>query len=111
MTSPPKWLTDEKAIAQWKKLGPEFFESEEVTTALRERFARYCDIVAKWHVVREFIDKNGYVFPVYEPLPKEAGPDYKRVIKGMTQFPQVAIYRQLAETIAKLERELGITPE
>lgn len=111
MTRAPKWLTNPESRDQWKKLAPEFFELEEATTALREQFARYCDTVAKWHTVREFIDKNGYVFPVYEAMSKDAGPNFKRVVKGMVPFPQVSIYRQLSETLGKMERELGITPE
>lgn len=108
---PPAWLTDKDALTQWKNLAPEFFEAEEATTALRERFARYCDTVAKWHIARKFIDQNGFEFAVYEPLRQGEPPDAERVIKSMVSFPEVGIYRQLSETIAKLERDLGITPE
>ena len=111
MTTAPKWLTDKDALVQWKNLAPEFFETEEATTALRERFARYCDTVGKWHIARKFLDEHGFDFTVYEaPRPGDS-PDAELLIKSMVSFPEVGIYRQLAETIAKLERDLGITPE
>lgn len=111
---PPDWLKTEGAIKQWKRRAPEFFGEvsylpdggPEISTI--ERFARLCDTLAKWDDCRQFIEKNGYVFPTYEPRHKDDPADAKRIIKSMLQFPQVAIYRQLTETISRMERDLGI---
>lgn len=90
---PPAWLNDAGCL-EWKKRAGEYFETEEATTAIVERFARYCDALAQWNMARKFLEEQGTL-------------SY-RGINSLQPWPEVAIYRQLASTISAMEKDLGI---
>ncbi len=93
---PPAWLGD-AGILEWKKRAPEYFETEETGTAIVERFARYCDALAKWDQCRIALEaRDGFSYSGKTAL---------------LPWPEVAIYRSLATTISAMEKDLGIVED
>ena len=92
-SKPPAWLGD-LGILEWKKRAPEYFETEETGTAIVERFARYCDALAKWNQCRLYLEGKDDLSYITENSSKP--------------WPEVAIYRQLVTTISAMEKDLGI---
>lgn len=118
-----KFPTGEVARMIWAKLAPELDRLGVLTEIDRDKFGRYCDTFARWLKMKAFIDRNGEAFPIYggqfEPMKNPDGspvfrPDgsqaheYKKVLKRMQMFPQVAIYAKLADQLRRYEEEFGI---
>ena len=107
----------------WHRFEPELSRLNILTELDRELFGRYCETFARWLKMKAFIDKNGEAFPVYggqfepvfnedgEPVLKEDGKQrhaFKKYLKKMQAFPQVAIYKSLGGELRKYEAEFGI---
>lgn len=108
----------------WDRAAPELVRLGVLTEVDRYKFARYCETFARWLKMKAFIDKNGEAFPIYggqfEPVYDDDGfpvmkPDgsgvkhqFKKYLKRMSAFPQVAIYMKCADQLRKYEEEFGI---
>jgi P27 family predicted phage terminase small subunit len=138
-TDPPKWIgmdcaymnvkdaefpLEEVTNKIWEELMPELKRLGVLTEIDRNKFARYCEIFARWLKMKAFIDKHGEVYPVYirqyeAQVDPETGEELKREdgsvihkmrkhLKSMNVYPQVAIYQKLASDLHKYESEYGI---
>ena len=63
--------------------------------------ARYCQLWVRWQRAEQFLAQYGETYPV------KSGTG---VVKCFFPAPQVAIARNLAALLTKLEKELGLTP-
>jgi P27 family predicted phage terminase small subunit len=98
---PPPWLQGDAKVV-WDEMLDQFCSTLGViTTRDRNALARYCDVFVRWRKAADFLEKNGDVFPIN---------DAKGKLKCLQQFPQVAIYRNLALMLLRLEQEFGLTP-
>ncbi len=96
----PEWL-DGDAKACWDRLVPQL-ETMGVLTRIDENaLARYCQIWSEWRQCTDFIKKRGYEYPMR---------DEKGEVKCLVQFPRVGARNKLAQELARLEAEFGMTP-
>ena len=71
------------------------------TTVDRDALAAYCQVYARWKEAEEYLARHGEVYPLRDDRGK---------IRYMQQFPQVAIARQLLQTLRAYQQEFGLTP-
>lgn len=96
----PAWLTAEgKKI--WRqalqRLSPAGIVTELDTVAL----ARYCQTLARWIKMEQFLQEHGEVSPVRT--------DQGRVT-GQALLPQVGLYLRLSDQLCRMEQAFGLTP-
>lgn len=118
-----KFPLHEVAKLVWDKVAPELTRLGVLTEVDRYKFARYCETFARWLKMKAFIDRNGEAFPVYggqfepmydsdgQPILKADGSvqhQFKKYLKKMSTFPQVALYLKCADQLRKYEEEFGI---
>lgn len=79
--------------------------------------AQYCDVTLRWQQARDFLDKNGFYYAIYEKPTREElaaaakdGSPVKQRLKYMVQFPQVNIYAQFGKQRMQLAAQFGMTP-
>lgn len=73
--------------------------------------SRYCDLYVKWEDAKHYIDEHGLCVHIYyEQTPEEIARGEKPRLRYMQQFPQVAIYQQLAKELTRIEQNFGMTP-
>ena len=97
---PPDWL-DDQARATWDHLLPMLEGMGVLTRIDGNALARYCRLWSRWRKAEAYLDKHGEMYPLKD--------DHGR-IKCVQQWPQVAIANQLAQQLARLEQEFGMTP-
>lgn len=96
----PSWLDDD-AKACWKSIVP-LLESMGVLDKIGGKaLTRYCRFWSRWKKAEEFIQKHGECYPIKDEHGK---------LRYMQQFPQVSISNQLAQRLAGLEADFGMTP-
>jgi len=96
----PDWI-DEDAKQLWAEVTPLLAQMRILTRADRQALARYCQTWSRWRKAEVFIQKYGESYPLKD--------DQGRV-KCMMPWPQVATAHKLAQTLARLEQEFGLTP-
>ena len=135
--TPPKWMSksckymvaddfplEKVSKAIWDDLMPELKRLGVLTEIDRNKFARYCELFARWLKMKAFIDKHGEAYPIYsghyEPLKDPVtGQELKREdgsvrhvfrksLKSMNKFPQADLYRALSAELNRYEGEFGI---
>jgi P27 family predicted phage terminase small subunit len=96
----PTWL-DDAAKTCWQQLVDMYRPLGLLTLLDANALARYCRTWSRWVAVEQFLVTNGPTYPV-----TDANGNLKRV----SAYPEVAISRQLAEQLRRLEIEFGMTP-
>jgi len=96
----PEWI-DPDAKQLWAETAPLLAQMRILTRADRQALARYCQTWSRWRKAEMFIQKYGESYPLKD--------DQGRV-KCFMPWPQVAIAHKLAQTLARLEQEFGMTP-
>lgn len=96
----PDWL-DAEAKAAWDHLVPLLTSMGVLTRIDGNALARYCRLWSRWREVESFIDQHGTMYPIKD----EAGNP-----RCFQQWPQVAVAGRLAQQLAQLEQEFGMTP-
>lgn len=97
---PPEWLKGQ-GLAIWHQLAKTLTNLGLLTKNDTMAFARYCDLLAKWIVAKEWIDNHGMTFPVLNK---------KGQIVEIKKFPQVGEYRMIAAELLRYENQFGMTP-
>ena len=90
----PGWMT-KGAKAAWRMLAKMLLPMGVATKADRNSMTRYCVLWDRWRKVEDAIVVKGQTFEGKE------GPKIR---------PEVKIAAQLAEQLARMEREFGLTP-
>lgn len=98
--TPPDYLSD-KSKAIWAELAPVATAMRTLTSADVFAFARYCDTVARYIEVTEFLTKNGNKYPLKTAAGK---------VRCLMEFPESLERRRLMLDLVALEREFGFTP-
>jgi P27 family predicted phage terminase small subunit len=93
--SPPTWL-DREAKAEWKRIVPELDRLGILARVDRAVLAAYCDVWSKWVEARNEL-AHGLVV------------EY-RSDRGPTKNPAWQIYRDAANQLVALAKELGTSP-
>lgn len=106
----PKELTDEGREI-WEREALKLEKLGLLTEIDLTAFARYCDMQAKWLGAKRFLDERGFNYEIYwEQTPEEIKAGKKKVLKYICQYPEVSIYNQLGQQLARLEKNFGMTP-
>jgi len=92
---------DKCAKAAWRQLIPQLAEMGVLTQVDRNALIRYCQTWSRWRRCAEFINDHGETYQLK---------DDQGNFKCLQQWPQVAIYNKLSDTLSKLESEFGLTP-
>lgn len=101
----------ERAKAIWDSVAERLYRLHLLTEIDVRALSRYCDLYVKWEDAKAFLDKNGLFFAMYyDQTPDEIARGAKPRLRYMQQFPQVAIYQQLAKELTRLENNFGMTP-
>ena len=101
--SPPS-LLDAAAKPYWNQLAPVLMAMRVLTTADVFLVARYCNLLARYAELKEFLMLKGAAGTTY-PIKDKNGK-----VRGFAEFPQSWEYRQLHQQLLSIERELGLTP-
>jgi len=96
----PKALNPE-ARKVWKRIVPQLKMMGVLASVDRDALVAYCRTYARWKAAEDFLEKHGEVYPIRD----EGGK-----VKCMMQFPQVAIARNLLQTLRAYQQEFGLTP-
>lgn len=119
--TPPDWLTED-ALVVWNKFCKELKATGILTTVDVNAFGRYCDAFAQWLKLKDFINKNGTSYPIYEketvmemvpsvvPGKMVEKPIKKKVAVGAQAFPQAKQYKEISELLLRMEQQFGMTP-
>ncbi len=108
----PQWLSKE-AKAEWKRIVPELDRLGLLTIVDRAALAGYCESWGEYREAREFIQRNGTSYPIFE---RDASGNVKRdengksVLRYMQQVPQVSIANKALANIRAFCAEFGLTP-
>jgi len=85
----------------WKRIVPQLKMMGVLAAVDRDALVAYCRTYARWEAAEDFLEKHGEVYPIRD----EAGR-----VRYMQQFPQVAIARNLLQTLRAYQQEFGLTP-
>ena len=96
----PEWL-DVEGKKLWKCWWKRLEMLGLLTIADEITFARYCQSLARWIKMEQFIQKHGEVYPIKNT----AGH-----VVSFAIFPQVGIYLRLSDQLLKMEAAFGLTP-
>lgn len=97
---PPSWLTAE-AKKKWRAMAPKLATAGLMTVADVDALARYCDTWTRWRQCCRVIDRGGMTYEVKN--------QHGAVVQIVAR-PEVGIARSLAQQLARLEQEFGMTP-
>ena len=101
---PPKLLElTPLALQVWAQLAPIAAAMKTLTTADLFTFGRYCEYVARWIVLKRFLNTADAAGGVYTIR------DAKGRILSVQPLPQAIEYRRLPEILVKLEDHFGLT--
>jgi len=94
---PPRKL-DAYGRATWKRLVNSFDESGNVIRIDYDSLARYCDLTSRYRKASDFLREHGSTFE-------------RRTPHGVqrAKYPQVAIVKDLAALLIRIEQEFGMT--
>lgn len=111
---PPEHLQlSDLAKETWTRLAPMAHNLGLLTEADIDAFARYCDMLARWHKLRIFIDEKGETVEICSPVYEGHGREKQLVDYVVTKIqkrPEVALYTEIDRALGKLEAEFGFTP-
>ena len=108
---PLEWLS-EGAKAEWRKTCPKLERLGLMTEIDLEAFARYCDMLHRFHeVVAKLNSRDSYYYPIFaKQTAAEIAANAQRRVQYLCPFPEYTFYHQLAAAIRGMEREFGLTP-
>lgn len=120
---------DEEGRRVWFELGREMANMSVLQTVDSNSLWRYCDVLVRWRRMARFLNAQigtpnnptGIRYPITEQVYKanERGaqipqyhPDGTPMlrVKSYKTLPEVAEYHRLAETLRRLESDLGLNP-
>ena len=109
---PPKYLSD-RAKVIWGRIFPIVRDMKVMTVADVNALGRYCDTLAIWKDISDFVNKHGVAMPVieedFEGDGKERVVVKKRVV-GFKQYPQAKQYLEYSASLSGFEQSFGLTP-
>ncbi len=103
----PRWLTG-RPKKEWNRIAKLTDEMGVLAKTDGNALARYCQLWHRWLEAEEFLQLHGSTYPIYSKSMKdEKG---KPLATGFQLFPQVKVASNLAQLLARLENEFGLTP-
>lgn len=96
----PDWLT-EAGKEKWFDMAAKLDAIGVLTVIDGDALGRYCATWVRWRAACKFIEERGEIYTIKN---RDGSP------KCFWPFPQVAIANQLSQSLARLEREFGLTP-
>ncbi len=100
---PPRCLgLSESALKIWRELAPTLVRMKTLTTADAVLFGRYCELLARWLVLKEFLRLNEAAGTTY-PIKDDAGK-----IRYMAELPQAAEWRKIGVELRQYEQQFGV---
>lgn len=110
----PSFKLKPRAQEIWDRLVPNLEELSLLTKVDLNALSRYCEAFSRWLEAKEFLEKKGETYTLYNELTEEEIAEGKtqadRTIKYIVQFPQVNIYSSLLKDLLKYEQQFGLTP-
>lgn len=101
--APPPLLRS-NARAYWDSMAPMLIQMRVLTAADVNTFARYCNLLARYKQLDEFLMEKGASGTTYVIK------DGNGKARGAAEFPQAWEYRQVLNQLLTHEREFGLTP-
>lgn len=99
---PPAWLKENPdALREFKRLVRELSAMGLIGSVDANALTRYCVLWVRWRQAEDMVKKGGDTFVI-------RGEDNK--VRTIMPSPHVAIARQLADQLGRLEAEFGMTP-
>ena len=89
------------ARAHWARVVPRLVAMRVLSLADEDALVVYCETYARWRAARDFIAKNGEVYPEKN--------DRGEVVR-LRPFPQVRLAQQLLQAVRLYQQEFGLTP-
>ena len=89
------------ALERWRELFPLLSQIAVVTATDTEALARLCELYRQWREVRDYLEANGYTYPVIND---------KGETKYIAQRPEVGIAKTLVQQLRQLENDFGLNP-
>jgi hypothetical protein len=100
---PPKCLgLSPKALAIWKELAPTLVRMKTLTTADEVLFGRYCELLARWLVLKDFLRLHEAAGTTY-PIRDDAGK-----VRYMAEVPQASEWRRIGAELRHYEQQFGV---
>jgi len=96
----PEYVTG-LARKKWDEIFPLLNQVAVITESDREALARYCELYKQWRAVRDFLEENGYTYPVLND---------KGEVKFIAQRPEVSIHKSLVQQLRQHESDFGLNP-
>lgn len=101
--APPDYISIE-ARRHWERIAPVVIAMRTLTTADVDAFARYCELLERYSVLRAFVWKKGAAGTSYRVTD-----DTGKKLRYIAELPQAAELRQVHRLLLQLEREFGLT--
>ncbi len=98
---PPEWLAG-AALEAWNRAATVLSSMRVLTTADGDALGVYSAVYARWRQAEDVLARDGMT---YELRDATTG-----VLLGVKQRPEVAIARQLALILVRVQQEFGLTP-
>ena len=96
----PDWL-DEDAKAAWREVAPGLDAMGVLGKVDGHALAVYCTLFSRWRKAEAFLAAHGDSLVVKDASGRAV---------GIRLYPQVKLANQLAEVVARMAREFGLTP-
>lgn len=111
---PPDWFREESK-RYWYRIVPMLALTGVLTEADLPLLERYCDFLADWREVRDFLAKAGEIFyPIKESVPVKNKQTNKLEMvertKYLQEFPHVSKKLKISEHLLRIEQHFGMTP-
>jgi len=109
--NPPKYLSDRARII-WRRVFPIVRNMQIMTTADTDALARYCDTLAIWRDISDFVNANGVAMPIIVEEVEGEG-EHRRVnrrITGFRKYPQAKQYLEFSAALTLYEQNFGLNP-
>lgn len=100
--APPEYISVE-ARRHWDRIAPVVIAMRTLTTADVDAFARYCELLERYSVLRAFVWRKGAAGTSYRVT------DDSGKLRYIAELPQAAELRQVHRLLLQLEREFGLT--
>ena len=103
----PGWLNG-RPRKEWQRIAKLTDEMGILAMSDGNALARYCLLWHRWLEAEEHLALYGATYPIYSKTLKDK--EGKPLATGFQLFPQVKVAATLAQLLARLENEFGLTP-
>lgn len=97
MPAPPRDLTDDDALKEWKRIAPLLERDDKVRVIDQQMIAIYCRAVAMAGRSATRVETDGECIVGHR--------------NALTKHPSLQVFRDCSQTAARYAKMLGITPE